>query len=73
MGESVTQPKYKDLALPEKCSVWRRAGVSVTAVVYTHGGFTVKTMSVDGVATIWQSVVLNGRDRADEITVVIEA
>lgn len=54
-----------------KCSVWKWRGVSVTAVVYVHDRFTVKTMTVGGAAAIWLSVMLNECDGADEITVVI--
>lgn len=67
----VWQSQIQRPGVARKCSVWGWRGVSVTAVVYVHDRFTVKTMTVDGVATIWLSVSLNERERANEITVVI--
>lgn len=43
----------------------------MTAVVYVHDRFTVKTAAADVGAAIQVSVMLNDRDRANEITVFI--
>ena len=45
MGERVTQPNTKNLALPENAAYENGVSESVTAVVYVHDRFTVKTMA----------------------------